>query len=137
MGKVKTTVTEIRYRNFAILYDEFCDSVFKLNPGAPMKGMLKAFAEQMGMSDRYLSHVKCNRKPVGHTVARKIEAGCGKPVGWMDVDHDALANSLAVGAKSQREREFVQMAMEIYKANPEGAQAAMTRMLIDMLKKSA
>jgi transcriptional regulator with XRE-family HTH domain len=50
-------------------------------------GGQKRLAERAGVSAAYLSQVlsrKVNRH-VGHSLARRLEDGTGKPYGWMDV----------------------------------------------------
>jgi transcriptional regulator with XRE-family HTH domain len=50
-------------------------------------GGQKPLAERAGVSAAYLSQVlsrKVNRH-VGHSLARRLEAGTAKPYGWMDV----------------------------------------------------
>jgi len=56
-------------------------------------GGQKCLAERAGVSAAYLSQVlsrKVNRN-VGHSLARRLEAGTDKPYGWMDVLPDAEA----------------------------------------------
>jgi len=50
---------------------------------------IAAVAEMSDTSEKYLSEVlrqKGNRS-IGSKVAKKLEDGCGKPPGWMDIDH--------------------------------------------------
>lgn len=50
-------------------------------------GGQKPLADRSGVSAAYISQVlsrKVNRH-VGHSMARRLEAGMGKPYGWMDV----------------------------------------------------
>jgi len=75
------TIDNIRRRNLELLVEEF--------------GTQSAVALNCQTSVSNLSHIliryrKSNGKIVkmGATLARKIEAGCNKPVGWMDISHD-------------------------------------------------
>ena len=70
------------------LYKKFREA----NPHLPERGMLKMFADRIGLSDRYLSHIKCKRKNIGNNVARTIEEALGLPNGWMDREHAKGSN---------------------------------------------
>lgn len=82
------TISEIRLENLRLLIDEF--------------GTQDAVAERAATSPVYLSQllnaavdVKTGRvRQIGDPLARKLEAGCGKEVGWMDNIHDAPAADL-------------------------------------------
>lgn len=79
------TIAEIRLGNLELLIDEF--------------GTADAVAEKSGTSAIYLSQIRNQAKDsktgkprqVGDDLARKLEAGCNKELGWMD--HEALAYS--------------------------------------------
>lgn len=103
--------TQIRFTNFLALFKEFRDA----NPELPDRGMLKLFAEKLELSDRYLSHVKNGRKPIGSNTARHIEAKTGKPSGWMDVPHQGNV------AINENEQWFMDSAMLLYRQNPDWA----------------
>ncbi|SIR00489.1 S24 family peptidase [Pseudacidovorax sp. RU35E] len=76
------TVGTIRRENLELLVRE--------------RGTLEAVAEAAGSTSIYLSQVrnqaidKASGKPreMGSAMARRLEGGCAKPEGWMDVDHD-------------------------------------------------
>lgn len=76
------TAEEARLKNLIALVAE-CGSIVSL-------------AEKAETAAPYISQI-INRVPsrtgkprdVGPELARKLETGCGKPVGWMDVDHSA------------------------------------------------
>lgn len=76
-------VSEIRHGNFMTLFNEFRARHAHL----PDRGMLKLYAKELDISDRYLSHVKCARKAIGHATARQIEEKSGKQNGWLDAVH--------------------------------------------------
>ncbi len=75
------TISEIRRNNLGLLTAEF--------------GTVDAIANRCKTSPVYLSQVKMQAldlktgKPrqMGSVVARKLEAGLGKPLGWMDTEH--------------------------------------------------
>lgn len=83
--KTKTatnTIEEIRRINLRLLIQEN-------NPATA-----KAIAKKCHTSPSYLSQILIRFKmasgksrEVGTELARKLEAGCKKPVGWMDVMH--------------------------------------------------
>jgi hypothetical protein len=114
---------QIRHRNFMATFQGFKDA----NPGLPERGMLKLFAQQIGFSDRYLSHIKCNRKNIGTNVARMMEHALALPHGWMDREHGDVTQ-LAEDA-DDAEKIFIQTAVTLYRANPEAARNALMELL--------
>lgn len=117
--------TQIRHKNFKKLFDDFIDQ----NPSLPRRGMLKLFAQKLNLSDRYLSHIKCNRKNIGNTVARAIEEQLRLPRGWMDRDHDSL--NLPIDDK---EKLFVETALILFRAQPNEARDMMLELLRQRLQ---
>ncbi|HEX2530117.1 MAG TPA: hypothetical protein VHK70_01450 [Burkholderiaceae bacterium] len=116
---------QIRHRNFMTLYQQFREE----HSGSPERGMLKLFAERLGLSDRYLSHIKCNRKNIGHNVARAIEETLELPPGWMDREH---AKDAALTEDSDdAEKIFLETAKILYRAEPD----KMRRVVMDLLRK--
>ncbi|MES2535789.1 MAG: hypothetical protein V4632_07930 [Pseudomonadota bacterium] len=112
---------QIRHKNFQKLFANFIAG----HPDAPQRGMLKLFAERLGLSDRYLSHIKCNRKNIGNAIARTIEERLQLPHGWMDREHDML--SMPADAK---EKLFLETALTLFRAQPLEAR----EMMIDLLR---
>jgi transcriptional regulator with XRE-family HTH domain len=113
--------SQIRYKNFRKLFDDFIDR----HPHLPQRGMLKRFAERLNLSDRYLSHIKCNRKNIGNNVARAIEDQLKLPYGWMDREHDALKMPV-----DEKEKLFIETALTLFRAQPNEAR----EMMIDLLR---
>ena len=75
------TIEKIRRRNLELLVKEF--------------GTQSAVALACETSSSNLSHILISYKKksgkiitMGSALARKIEAGCNKPTGWMDISHD-------------------------------------------------
>lgn len=70
------TINEIRLANLALLKKEFGTDVI--------------LAELGNTSAAYLSQIRSKKTPrsMGDEVARNLEIGCNKPVGWMDQYHD-------------------------------------------------
>lgn len=46
----------------------------------------KALAKKVGTVETHLTAVIKGRREIGDELANKLEAGCGKPLGWMDDD---------------------------------------------------
>jgi len=117
---------EIRYRNFMALFKQFRDE----NSHLPDRGMLKLFAERLELSDRYLSHVKNNRKNIGAAIARQVEKRLKLPHGWMDVPHGGGP----LEAVDELERNFMETALALYRSAPAEARTLMLEFLKRRLK---
>jgi hypothetical protein len=119
---------QIRHKNFQKLFNDFVAQHSHL----PQRGMLKLFAERLDLSDRYLSHIKCNRKNIGNNVARAIEDRLKLPHGWMDREHDSL--HLPV---DEKERLFVETALTLFRAQPNEARELMLEQLRQRLQSAS
>jgi transcriptional regulator with XRE-family HTH domain len=117
----------IRHNNFMLLYRKFIED----NSHLPQRGMLKLFAERLDLSDRYLSHLKNNRKNIGSNVARHIEQKLKLPHGWLDNLHTEKQSPTDAA-----EAQFVNTALALYRANPVEAQAMMLEFLQRRLSKT-
>lgn len=115
---------QIRYRNFMKLFKDF----MLKHPDEPQRGMLKAFAQRLGLSERYLSHIKCNRKNIGANLARTIETRLRLPHGWMDREHD-----LHTMPVDDREKLFVATALSLFRAQPNEARDTLMRLFQQQL----
>ncbi len=100
---------QIRHRNFIKLFNDFMDK----HPHEPRHGMLKAFAIRLDLSERYLSHIKCNRKNIGANLARTLEQRLRLPHGWMDREHDAY-----LMPADDKEKLFIITALAFFRAQP-------------------
>jgi hypothetical protein len=118
-------VYAIRFSNFNALFRGYRER----HADQPERGMLKGFAESIGVSDRHLSHIKHQRSRLGSAIARQIEAALGLPHGWMDQLHDGTA------PENAGEHAFVETALLLYRAAPEDAQAQMLKLLRERLTK--
>lgn len=123
---------QIRHKNFQRLLTEFINQ----RPHLPRRGMLKLFAEHLDMSDRYLSHVKCNRKNIGNNVARSIEEQLNLPRGWMDREHD-LSNDQLKAPADENERLFIEMALMLFRSQQAEARELMLKLLRQRLEASS
>lgn len=100
---------QIRHRNFMKLFNDFINK----HPEEPRRGMLKAFANRLQLSERYLSHIKCNRKNIGANLARTIEKRLRLTHGWMDREHDTYTMPL-----DDREKLFIATALAFFRTHP-------------------
>ena len=116
--------SQIRHKNFRTLFNDY----IARHPDQPQRGMLKQFAQQLGLSDRYLSHIKCERKNIGNSVARAIETALNLPHGWMDREHDRPAPPA-----DDRERLFLDTALTLFRAQPDYARELMLDLLRQQL----
>lgn len=112
-----------RVANFLALYRDLCEK----NMDKPQRGMLTLFAEKADLSRVTLSHIKCGRKQMGASMARKIEAGFSKPVGWMDQTHGDT------DPRDGAERALIQQILTIYRTSPPNVK----NRIIDAIKKAA
>lgn len=114
---------QIRHGNFMALFRKFREDHGHL----PDRGMLKLFAEKLELSDRYLSHIKNDRKNIGAAIARQIEKRLRLPHGYMDVPHEpANTNTQPV---DELERNFMETALALYRSAPAEARAMMMEFL--------
>lgn len=113
---------QIRHRNFMTLYQQFRDA----NSHLPARGMLKIFAGHLGLSERYLSHLKCGRKNMGNVTARGIEETLGLEHGWMDRMH---AEESLTADSDEAEKLFLETAKALYRSDPERARRALMELL--------
>lgn len=113
------TVTELRHTNFLRLFETFKQQVWASWPDEPERGMLRRMSKTYRLSERYLSHVKCGRKPIGHATARKLETLFGLSVGWMDAEHTQD------GPKTKAEDQFIASVLMLYRMAPMAAQKEM------------
>lgn len=122
---------QIRHNNFMQLFRKFREAHSDL----PDRGMLKLFAEKLELSDRYISHLKNNRKNIGANTARHIERRLKLPHGWLDNIHDRQSGQPTEQTANEAERQFVDTALAIYRANPVEAQRMMLEFLQAKLKR--
>jgi hypothetical protein len=87
------TIDEIRLANLRLLIEE-CEAVV-IGKKTYRAGTATALARKCQTSESYLSQILIHFpntngtvRTVGNSLARKLEQGMGKPVGWMDVKHD-------------------------------------------------
>jgi len=113
---------QIRHQNFMALYQQFREA----NSHLPGRGMLKIFAGHLGLSERYLSHLKCGRKNMGNSIARSIEETLSLEHGWMDRTH---ADESLTADSDEAEKLFLETAKALYRSDPEHARKALMELL--------
>lgn len=85
------TIHEIRLGNLMLLVNEF--------------GSQRTVAELADTSEAYLSQcIRNTDRGVGSGLARRLETGCDKPEGWMDVDH---TRTKVLVSRDKREAELL------------------------------
>jgi len=120
-------IDEIRYRNYKVLLKQFLDT--GMSRGEPERGVLNRFGQFAEVSPRYLSHVNNGRKNLGADVCRRIEQAFKLPHGWMDQDHIG-----STAPHSRGEREFVELALQLFRESPIDAQAVLLRYLAERMQ---
>lgn len=116
---------QIRHANFMALYRKFRNE----NAHLPERGMLKLFAGRLGLSERYLSHIRCNRKNIGSNLARTIETALGLRHGWMDREH--LNDTLSSRKNDEAETLFLETVKMLYRSEPD----TIRQVVMDLLRK--
>jgi hypothetical protein len=140
----KMDISEIRYRNFKHLFEQFKEVVRRDDPGAPEKGMLKLFGERVGVREAYMSHINTKYKGIGRTTARKIEQAFKLSDGWMDREHEKneraeQAQPAHVAAEPPEptdadELAFLETAIQLYRNDPIRAQTALLKAMSSKFK---
>lgn len=115
---------QIRHKNFMKLFEDFIGK----HPNESRRGMLKAFAQRLDLSERYLSHIKCNRKNIGANLARTIEDRLRLPHGWMDQEHPLFAMPV-----NDKEKLFVATALTLFRAQPNEARKTLMHLFEQQL----
>ena len=111
-------ITAIRFANYEELRKRFRQ--MEDEQGIPERGELNRFGKLTGISAPYLSHINCRRKEIGHQTARQLEEAFNLEHGWMDTDH--IGGAIPMDARA---KDFGNLAMRLYMADPEGTRAAL------------
>jgi hypothetical protein len=114
-------IYDIREQNYRLLLVAFSQKL--MDELGTDHGLLDKFAKFTDTSPRYLSHVNSGRKKLGDESCRKFESAHKLPHGWMDQTH-----SKPTGDK---EREAVDMFVNLYRAAPLEVQALLMRYMAD------
>lgn len=130
-------ITAIRWENLTKLFNAFKDTVWATDHRAPERGMQKLFADRLGVTAPYLSHMLSGpeRKAIGHGTARKMEKALKIEVGWLDADHDLKNNQRSSDTVSAEERELVETFLALYRKNPNAVSMALMRLMRSQYEK--
>jgi hypothetical protein len=120
-------VNEVRFRNYQTLMAKFRDQ--ELQRGGTERGILNQFGLFTGVSPRYLSHVNNGRKHLGPDSCRKMETAFDLSRGWMDHDH---LGGIPV-TSSHAEREYLELALKLFRESPIEAQGVLLRYMSDRM----
>jgi hypothetical protein len=91
-------VASVRLDNALALFDEFVRNTIRHPDAATLRGLERRFAERLQIQPSYWSQIKSRSRQIGERLARQFEQCCAKPVGWMDVPHDAGGGDAAASA---------------------------------------
>ncbi|WP_427912892.1 hypothetical protein ACPWT1_20060 [Ramlibacter sp. MMS24-I3-19] len=97
-------VAQVRLDNALVLFEEFVHATVKHPDAATLRGLEGRFAERLQIHPSYWSQIKSRSRQIGERLARQFEQLCHKPVGWMDVPHEAGSSRPAGSAPSQPPR---------------------------------
>lgn len=118
------TIEQIRNENYLFLFEQFKEEIRRSWPAEPDRGMLRRFAQRIGISPISASQHK-NGKVIGTKMANRIEDALKLPEGWMDTDH----------AKESAEPEDGDLAAAMdafrgmYEHSPEATRAALVKVM--------
>lgn len=86
IAHMKLTIEEIRRHNLEILVAEFVTQ-------AAVARAAKASRHNLSQILTKFENKRGKVSEIGSDLARRLEKGCGKPLGWMDVSHDATVEN--------------------------------------------
>ena len=144
-------VAQVRLDNALVLFEEFVRATVKHPDAATLRGLEGRFAERLQIHPSYWSQIKSRSRQIGERLARQFEQLCHKPVGWMDVPHDAgsarpAAAGAAPAAASQEasplpqdddERFIVGLVLTYYRRHPQRARTKLLELLGEVLMQPA
>jgi hypothetical protein len=118
------TVDQVRLRNIKFLLEQFKDDVRSHYPEHPERGMIKLFAERLGVSVINFRQILTGHKLAGPNIRDRIEDALKLPRGWLDTDHTAEVISKDDDAKA-----FNDSVMALYMQAPEATRGAMLKVM--------
>jgi transcriptional regulator with XRE-family HTH domain len=117
------TIEQVRTRNFLWLFERFKEEVRNDWPGEPDRGMVRRFAQRLGISPIYTSQIK-NGKVIGTALADKIEKALGLQDGWLDTDH-----TKSIPAEDEDLAAAMDAFRGMYEHSPEATRAALVKVM--------
>lgn len=134
-------VAQIRLDNAMRLFDEFVAATVKRPDAATLRGLEGRFAERLQIQPSYWSQIKSRSRQIGERLARQFEQLCGKPLGWMDLEHTS-SDTVASPApqddapnipKDDDERFIVGLVLTYYRRHPQRARTRLLDLLGEVL----
>jgi hypothetical protein len=110
------TVDQVRLRNLKFLLEQFKDEIRAQYPEHPERGMLKLFAERVGISVINFRQIMSGHKLAGPNIRDRIEDALNLPRGWLDSDHSQA-------------KAFSESVMALYNQAPEATRSAMLKVM--------
>lgn len=104
------TAQEHRFDNLQAAFRKFVHE-----KGISKHGAIKAFANHVECSERFIGHLLAERKNIGEKTARKIEKALGLSKGRFDQGN--MLNDILKGVKPDEES-FLRNALLIYRGSP-------------------
>ena len=146
-------VAQIRLDNALVLFEEFVRATVKHPDAATLRGLEGRFAERLQIHPSYWSQIKSRSRQIGERLARQFEQLCHKPVGWMDVPHEAGSVLSATPGPAARgpapqeegsplpqdddERFIVGLVLTYYRRHPQRARTKLLELLGEVLMQPA
>lgn len=146
-------VAQVRLDNALVLFDEFVHATVKHPDAATLRGLEGRFAERLQIHPSYWSQIKSRSRQIGERLARQFEQLCHKPVGWMDLPHDAAGARTAAHSPAARaapaqpegsplpqdddERFIVGLVLTYYRRHPQKARTRLLELLGEVLMQPA
>ncbi|WP_082151492.1 hypothetical protein [Caenimonas sp. SL110] len=146
-------VAQIRLDNAMALFEEFVHHTVKHPDAATLRGLERRFAERLQIQPSYWSQIKGRSRQIGERLARQFEQLTHKPVGWMDVTHDASGTRPLPASSPARvatpaagesplpqdddERFIVGLVLTYYRRHPQRARTRLLDLLGEVLMPGA
>ncbi|MDR5813073.1 hypothetical protein QCE62_05645 [Caballeronia sp. LZ033] len=112
-------VSERRRENLEMQFELFKRKRRAAFPSDPEKGMLKRFAEHVGVDPIQMSQLRNGHKDLGALLRDRIETALALPSGWLDTDHAMPADADA--------QAFQTAIMELYRRTPDASRGALLK----------
>ena len=120
------TVDQVRLRNLKFLLEQYKDEVRSQYPEHPERGMIKMFAERVGVSVINFRQVLNGHKLAGPNLRDRIEDALKLPRGWIDTDHSSERVTKHL-AEDDELREFTETVAGLYLQYPEASRSALQK----------
>jgi hypothetical protein len=122
------TVDQVRRRNLKFLLEQFKDEVRSQYPEHPERGMMKMFAERLGISVINFRQIMSGHKLAGPNLRDRVEEALKLPSGWLDTDHSA-----EFMAKDDAAKKFNETVMALYAQYPEASRDTLLEVMTALI----